>query len=344
MILLNTLKGNYVMGITTKELAKLCGVSRGTVDRALNNKTRISKETKEKILKAADEYGYRPVLLARSLVKGRTFCIGVVVFDVKNHYFSQMLSAIESSCKAQQYVVYFAMHEKDKNLEFELIQNLIDRRVDGLIICPVNKGQKFNDFLKTLEVPVVIIGNKVSRDVPYIGINEEKASFEATSLIISKGYENICFVCPPLIDEKNENIHTHKQRLLGFKKAVKQNGKVDSIVIGDWRYLDESINIANRATKKTAFFCSGDIYALTLLKEFRKKGYLIPQQFGLMGFDNIDMLEYITPSITTVANSIEDVAKKSVECLLKLISHNEVNSINYVSHTIIQGETIIEQN
>ena len=83
------------MGITTKELAKICGVSRTTVHRALSDTGRINQETKEMILKAAKDYDYRPDLLARGLVKGQTFYIGVVVLDVNNRYFAQMLSAKE---------------------------------------------------------------------------------------------------------------------------------------------------------------------------------------------------------------------------------------------------------
>ena len=88
------------MGVTTNDIARICQVSRTTVLRALNNKGRISKTTREKILQTAKDLGYRPDLLARGLVKGRTMNIGVVVFDVKNQYFAQMLSAIEG--KAQE--------------------------------------------------------------------------------------------------------------------------------------------------------------------------------------------------------------------------------------------------
>lgn len=328
------------MGITTKELAELCGVSRGTIDRALNNKGRINAETKDKILKLAQELGYRPDLLARSLVKGRSFCVGVVVFDVRNHYFSQMLSAIELACKAEQYFVYFAMHEKDMNLEIELINNLVDRRIDGLIICPVNKGPKFASFLSNLPIPAVIIGNKISDEIPFVGIDERKASFDATSLIASKGYERICFVCPPLTDEKNENIFAHKQRLIGYQEAIRFNLEVEGVVIGDWSYIEKSIELAQNSSKKTAFFCSGDIYALSILKELRVRGLSVPGQFGLMGFDKIDMLDYVTPSITTVNNSIESVATKSVECLMKLINHQPIEPINYVPYLISPGETL----
>ena len=102
------------MGITSKEIAEICGVSRATVDRALNGKDRISPKTKEKILAVAKQMGYRKDLLARSLVKGKTMCIGVLVFDIRNYYFSQLVNTIELESRKNDYFLYITLHEKNK--------------------------------------------------------------------------------------------------------------------------------------------------------------------------------------------------------------------------------------
>lgn len=136
------------MGVTTNDIARICQVSRTTVIRALNNQGRISKETKDRIVKTAEELGYRPDLLARGLVKGKTMYIGVVVFDVKNQYFAQMLSAIETEAQTRGYCVNITLHGKNREKEVDLIRKLVDYHVDGLILSPVNKGEHFNKFLK----------------------------------------------------------------------------------------------------------------------------------------------------------------------------------------------------
>lgn len=141
------------MGVTTNDIARICQVSRTTVLRALNNKGRISKTTREKILQTAKDLGYRPDLLARGLVKGRTMNIGVVVFDVKNQYFAQMLSAIEGKAQEEGYCVNIMLHDKDKRKEIEWIKRLSDYRMDGLILSPVNMGEEFAIFLKGLGIP-----------------------------------------------------------------------------------------------------------------------------------------------------------------------------------------------
>ena len=118
------------MAVTAKELAQMCGVSRMTVHRALTDTGRINPQTKEMILAKAKECGYRPDLLARGLVKGQTFYIGVVVLDVNNRYFAQMLSAIEIEARKQGYFVNITLHEQNREMEREQLERLADYHVD----------------------------------------------------------------------------------------------------------------------------------------------------------------------------------------------------------------------
>lgn len=328
------------MAVTTKEIAKICGISRGTVDRALNGKGRISPATKEKILAVAKELGYRKDMLARGLVKGKTMYIGVSVFDIRNHYFSQMVNAIELEANSKGYFINITLHEKSPEKEIQLLNSLVDRRVDGILICPVNKGVEFERFLKSLPVPVVVIGNFVSPDLSFVGIDEKQASMDAVSLLLAKGYKRIIFVCPPLADRENENIYTHEQRTLGFVERTLDNAQVEAIVLSTWNYLEELDSILPSSGKKTALFCSGDIYALQTLSYLRKRGIRVPEDVGLMGFDNIDMLEFITPSLTTISNEIETVGRTAVDTLVELMNGEETPTQKLIPHNIVQGESV----
>jgi LacI family transcriptional regulator len=327
------------MAVTSKDIARICGVSRGTVDRALNNKPRINPKTKEKILRVAKELGYRPDLLARSLVKGKTMSLGVVVFDIRNRYFAQLVNSIEMEAKKYDYMVNITLQEKDPEMEIRLINNLVDRRVDGIIICPVNKGEEFENFLKNLPVPVLVIGNMVSEDFPFIGIDEFKAADDATKLIISKGYENIVFVCPPLADSEKENIYSHEQRLRGFLNVVK-NKDIQFSVIGHWDYFNDITDILSNKTKKTALFCSGDTFAMDIVKYLRKINKYIPSDVGIMGFDGIDTLEYVTPSLATVYNPVEEIGVKAIENLILMIDEKNINKHILVDYKVIEGNSL----
>ena len=327
------------MGVTTNDIARICQVSRTTVIRALNNQGRISKETKDRIVKTAEELGYRPDLLARGLVKGKTMYIGVVVFDVKNQYFAQMLSAIETEAQTRGYCVNITLHGKNREKEVDLIRKLVDYHVDGLILSPVNKGEHFNKFLKSLDTPLIVIGNKVSDEIPFVGIDERRAAREATDKILDSGYERVVFVCPPLGESKEGNNYTHEQRLEGFRDAMGSRFTGAQIISSE-SYEEEAASILEEGGGRTAFFCSGDIYAMDIMKYLKARGKRAPKDYGIMGFDDIELLEYLSPRLSTIYNSVEEVAKRAVELLYDEMEGRELAMETYERYRLVQGETL----
>jgi LacI family transcriptional regulator len=284
--------------------------------------------------------GYRPDLIARSLVKGRTMSIGVIVFDIKNRFFAQLLNSIENEARKRDYFVNITLQEEDPELEIQLINSLVDRRNDGIILCPVNKGDKFAKFISELPIPVVVIGNEISQSIPYIGINEREAAKEATELILSKGYEKVVFVCPPLANKKRENIFSHEQRLEGFLQGVKKHAEVERDIIDHWNFISDAEELLEKASKKTALFCSGDTFALDIIKHFRKIGKKVPRDIGIMGFDGIDTLEYVTPQLATVVNPIDKIGAKAVENLLDLIDGQNIDKHILMRYEVVAGESL----
>lgn len=328
------------MGVTTKDIAQICGVSRTTVNRAFTNTGRINKETKDKILKVAEDLEYRPDMLATGLKNGKTQYLGVVVFDVRNRYFAQMLNAIEIEAKARNYFVNITLHEKDKEQERDMIQRLVDYRVEGLILSPVSKGNNFGTFLRKMEKPIVIIGNRVDKEIPFVGIDEKKAASDAVQTIVRKGYQKIVFICPPLADVENENVYSHEQREEGFLQEVQKHKTVQYEAIKSWNYLSEVVKILTSSSEKTAFFCSGDIFALDIMKHLKQLNKRAGQDYGIMGFDNIDTLDYVIPRLATIDNVVEKVATKAVDILFDLLEGKEVANKTLVDYVEIEGETL----
>ena len=328
------------MNVTTMDIARICGVSRGTVDRALNNKGRINPNTKEKILRVAEELGYKPDLLARSLSTGHTMSLGVIVFDIRNRYFAQLVNAMETEARKSGFFINISLQEKDPETEINLINNLVSRRVDGLIMCPVNKGQKYNDFITSLPVPVVTVGNKLTDGIPYVGVDEYSAAANAVRHIVNKGYQEIVFVCPPLHDHENENIYVHEERYRGFKDTLRSYPDIKSHIIRRWDYLHRVHDIVQNTHHRIALFCSGDTYALEIMKSFRLKGIQIPEQVGLMGFDNIDTLQYITPELTTIDVPLREIGEAAVQLLISMISDGSSDGQKIIPTRIIEGKTL----
>lgn len=335
------------MGITTKDLALICGVSRTTVHRALHEGTgRINPDTKEMILRVAKENGYRPDLLARGLVKGETFNIGVVVLDVKNRYFAELLSTIGTEIGRRGYFVTITLHDNDKETEINQLNRLADYHVDGIIVSSVNEGEDYKNFLYNLNIPIVSVDNKIADGIPFVGIDQRQAMKDAVLKVIENQYEKLIFVCPPMEDEGKRNIYVHKERLKGFRDATEKNEGIEVLYLTDWHYLEHLKSILD-AAPKTAFICTADEFALEIMKQLKKEGRRAGTDYGIIGFDNIDVLDYVTPRLTTISNSVTEVAKTAVTLLFELIACKREEArpekpelCKILPYQMIQGETI----
>ena len=329
------------MSITTNDLAKLCGVSRTTVIRALNNTGRISDSTKQKILQTAKEHGYKPDLLARSLARGRTNTIGVIVLDSNNRYFSQMISAVSSIAEENGFGVSISLHTNDQQKEIEQLKRMAAYKVDGIILSSINEGEEYKKFLDDFGIPVVSVDNRIAKDIPFVGISQRKSMKAATAKVLAAGYKKIFFVCPPIKGNSNENIYVHRKRMEGFRQAIEECDKhVEVKYLLDWGYLEQIE--ALKITKDMAFVCVADEIALDIMMLLRHRGLTAGTDFGLHGFDAIDTLKYITPELDTVDNNVELVAKEAMKLLIEMINTNSVDKRKriIVPFNLVEGTTI----
>ena len=322
------------MRITSRELAKICGVSIGTVDRALNNRPGINPQTKERILRAGQELGYRPHLVARSLKMGRTSTVGIVVYDLDNRFFAQLVNSIESAARESGYFVYLTLSHHDLAQEKGCLEHLAGLNVDGILMVPTNKGNEFIRLVKSLPVPVVAMGNKISQNVPFVGIKDREAIRAAVGVIAEKGYTRVIYVSPPLSYGGKENIYEVEERYDGFREGVRERS-LSSAVIRDKHFeqaLAEEVkgscfpgNGSPGAGSRTAIMCSSDIYALECLRLLGSWGMRVPQDVGLLGFDDIDILKYVRPALSTIAYPTDEIARESF-IILKALMDGESES------------------
>jgi LacI family transcriptional regulator len=306
------------MGITSKELAKICGVSIGTVDRAMNDRPGINPVTKEKILRVSREVGYRPHLVARSLKTGKTMTVGIVVYDLDNRFFAQLVNSLERTAKESEYFVYLTLSNHDLSQERECLEHLAGLNVDGILIVPTNQGHEFTQFLSSLQLPVVAIGNKLSPAIPFVGIQDREAMRAAVELVVQKGYRRIIYVSPPLSYRGKENIYEVEERFEGFREAVKAQA-LESVVIREKHFADSLSDVVMQSHLRTAIMCSSDIYALQCLDSLGSWGMRVPEDVGLIGFDDIDVLKYVKPALTSISYPVAEIVKQAFALLKRLM-------------------------
>lgn len=305
--------------ISTTKIAEICGVSQGTVDRALNNRPGINVKTKEKILAVAKEYGYRPNIHASSIAGGKSHLIGVVIFGLSNQYFSDLLTQVEAYCNTLGYSTVVMFTGKDHQKEIQCIQNLYYLSVDGIVLCPCNSGDEFENFLLSLDIPIITFGNKLN-NFPYVGINNAAAMEETLGHILKAGYEQLVYVKPEL---KQKNSFAQQERLATFVDICKNNHIAYSVT--DLPNAESGL----AANKRCAFICPTDIYAIKLLPIAQK------HNAGIVGFDNLRLIDELGLILDSVSYDVPLTAKVAVEHIV-----NGAPVSDYIPHQIIKRGSV----
>ena len=313
-------------------------MSVGSVDRALHNRPGISEQTKDKILRIARELRYQPNLPARSLVTGRTKTVGIVVFDLAHSYFSEVVTACISRLSTAGYFAYVAISNQDSEEELRCIDRMASLGVDGILIVPVNKGAAFQERLGNLNIPVISIGNRINATWPCISVDYARASEDAVDFLADRGYRRVIYLCPPLERAESVNASAVVSRAEGYRRAVQNHPELaPARIITGSDYMAEIKKLVIPTEVRTALLCTSDVFALKVYSYFSHNGISIPGDIGLMGFDNIGILQYFHPDLTTVDCSINETGIRSAECLLARFDGIDISPS--LPHRVVVGET-----
>lgn len=338
-VTLTEIEGNMKY-ITLKMVAERAGVSVNTASRAINNKSDINEETKKRVLKVAQELGYVQNATAVALRTKKTRTLGVVIADNRNPFYAEVLNGIEEAAREKNYHIILANTQRDYQKEEEAINLLLAKRVDGLLITPV---QDRNDDIKKLieaNIPFVIVGRDFENiEVDAVYNDEVKGGFFATEYLIKKGHKRIAFI----------NGFLHKSpaqgRLEGYKKALKEHGipLVDMMVsVGDIDVEDGYERTKQMLEKNldfTAIFAYNDMMAFGAMQVIKEKGLRIPEDIGLVGYDDIPFSSLISPSLTTIKLKKQELGAESIKLLLSRIngSREKMKKIMLNVELIVRG-------
>ncbi len=302
------------MAVTIKDIARICGVSVGTVDRALRNRDGISVETRQKVLAAAQEHGYKPNIVARNLKTRRTLEIGLIVHDLDNEFFSELLNVVHEIAWKKGFFIQVAVSRREAGRERLALEHMAGRNVDGIILFPTSTDPGFDAFLRGLDRPLVTIANRVSAAWPFVGLSDRSILREVTRAIIDKGYRRLYFVGPFDAFGTGINLYQIDERYAGFMEIVREHPGVEGHLLAGTDYVQRIREVKLEETR-TAIVCASDIFALEILNDLRARGIGVPERVGLMGFDSIDALRYVVPRLSTVEYPIKRMAEIALSLL-----------------------------
>ena len=296
--------------ITTAELAQICGVSQGTVDRALNNRTDINAETKQRIINAAKQYGYREYVDSKTEIK-TAGQIGIIVFNLNNEYFSKLITETEFILRELGFSAVIMMTHYDKQYEIECIRNMYNMGVKGIILCSVNSGDEFKNYLNLFDIPIVAVGNNIG-SVPYVGIDDFCAMRDMTEKLMAEGYTDLIYFSPAL---KYKDAYAQESRYEGFLNAVSDRKYT---LVTDIDQIEECYN------DKTAVICSTDYYAFQV--------YFKAKNAKIVGFDNLDAIKQYKLNIDSVGYSVSEIARSAIDIIVGKKSGNFTVAYKIIEH------------
>lgn len=314
--------------VNIKDIARIAKVSHTTVSRALNDKSRIRNETKEKILSIAKELGYRPNFIARSLVMRRTRTLGLVITNIANPFYTELAQGIEKTATKLGYSIILCSTQSNISTEKQYIEMLRSKGVDGIIFSSAHMEDPNIVTLAEEEFPMIMVNRRtyhptVKEKIDYVGVDNILGGFMAVEHLIRLGHKRI-----GVIGGSAES-SVGLERLDGGKKALDAYGlKQRSDFFLEGNFLKRSgyqraKQFLKMAEMPTAIFATNDYMALGVYQSILEEGLRIPEDVALIGFNDIEFSSMQGIELTTIGQKKFEMGTIAVEMLVEKIEKGD---------------------
>lgn len=328
--------------VTLTDIAKMANVSKTTVSMVLNNKDiSVSEDTRNKIHKIVKELNYIPNTVARSLSTRKTETIGIILPDIENPFFSEMARAIEDTAEKLNYNVILCNSYNKKSKEEKYVKLLISKLTDGVIFI---SGGKSEDSLKILEdnkVPFVIVDRYIESSEKYNGVfcSNDQGIALGVEYLYEKGKRNVAFV------SGSKKLKEAGLRLDAYNNTAERLGIYNGdLIVEDEFTLDGGVRSTEKLLSMNneidAIFYSSDVMALGGMKYLLKRGYRIPEDISILGYDNIYISALFEPGLSVVAQPIYNMGEEACRLLVKQINGQDEHEVIYLKPHLIERDTV----
>ena len=325
---------------TLKDVAERAGVSVSTVSYVLNGQKKVKDETLKRINDAIQELGYLPNMIARGLKTNVSNTIGVIVTDLDNLFFVDIVRVIETTALKYNYNVILCNSRHSTEREEKHIKNLVGQRIDGMIIA--GTGENCSASLGCMDIPVVTIERGEGVGSGSVIMDDVFGGQLATQYLVDKGR------MPMAILTFSLSFSTFRNRVHGCRKALEANGyeyNENLMVEAEFGSYSEGYYAAKelleRKIKFNSLFACNDLLALGAMRAFMESGLRIPEDVAVVGYDDIQISKIFVPSLTTVAQSTHDIGVNAVRLLHQLMKNEEIkeSKIKLAPQLIIREST-----
>ncbi len=309
------------MSLTLKDIAKKAKVSIKTVSRVINEEPMVSKNTRSRVKAVIEELGYQPNLIARSLKKRKSNAIGIILPDIGNPAFTEMVKGCMDSLNSSGYYTFLGSYEDDPNKEEEFIRDFNSMFIDGLIIIPSITENRNISIFEKINCPMVFIDREIDGLNMDTVISENRNGvYRATRHLIKIGHKKIVFL------GGLSTVKPSRKRFEGWKKALDEKKLfIEDLVFWGSFSIESGYSMMSQALEKLdsidAVFAGNDIVALGAMNAIKDKNLNIPGDISIIGYDDMFFSQYLNPSLSSVAAKLFIQGKTAAELLLKRIKN-----------------------
>jgi DNA-binding LacI/PurR family transcriptional regulator len=300
---------------TIRDVARAAGVSTATVSQALNGSRPVADATRQRIEQVIAELNYRPNSFARALKTLRSQLVGVVLPDLSNPFYPALVRGVQDQLGLSGYHAVVVNTDADRVQERELVAQLVDRQVDGLVLITFTLIAADYAALAEKGVPFVVVGRTEGFD--HVRTSDYAAAFEMTAFLLDKGYRSVAHLAGPTGDGSPA-----APRLAGYRAAMRARGQRGSsarVVRGEFTLAGGNKAMAELldfGARPRAVFCANDLMALGAIEAARARGFRVPDDVAVAGFDDIDAASLVRPRLTTVGHDAGELGARAVDLLV----------------------------
>ena len=311
--------------VTQKDIARKLGVSVMTVSKALTGHPDISAATRERVLGTAREMRYTVNVLARSLVQRRTRTVGVVVPDISEPFYAEMIRAIEGCLRGHGYDLLLADSANDPETEAHAVRTLVEKRVDGCILGPTERAQGAVDLLRGADVPFVLVNAPTSfRDCDTIGIDRADGARQSIRHLLASGYEDLYYL------HTFPHLEQSREALRGCQEAMKawRGPRAELRLVACPEHRLEAFHAAAQQHvqdrgRRIGLFVFDDEMAVGVLRAVSEKGWDVPSKVGVVGFDDVRISRFLPRALTTVSHPKAEMGRLAADRLIGVLGAKE---------------------
>lgn len=302
---------------TVRDVAKEVGVSVSTVSRALSVPHLVNAQTRDRVVAAAEELGYRPNSAARGLRSGRTNNIGLVIPDIENPVFAAVTKGVQDRARKGGFSVFVGDSEEDVDLEIEVITSLA-KQVDGLVLGSPRASEE--RVLQALDGKPAVVLNRRLGGLTSLLLDNADGVLQVLDHLQALGHRRVAYAAGPTSSwssgERVEEIRRQAERRDGLELV--ELGAFRPFVSGGYHAADLAV-----AAGATALFAYNDLVAIGALERLRDRGVRVPEDMSVVGFDNVVFSELTYPTLTTVDMPMRTVGRRSVDAVTRLVTGSD---------------------